>query len=223
MAQTTLIGPDSHTKPPATRDENAESGWSFKRVVDAINTMFAEVYASFATIDARLSTGIVILSGAAAPDDTVQATLSTTLTGNNNDLVFTAVPPGEDGNAITVAYVDPAANDAALSVTVLGNAVTFHLATGSGGAITSTGDDLKTALLASAAASLLVTATDKAANDGSGVVTALAATPLASGADGSGQGVAGTGSLYSDTDAGDLYVNAGDADALAWKLVTRAA
>jgi hypothetical protein len=44
MSQTTLIPPDSHTKPPATTLENKEQGWSFKRIVDSINTMFTELY-----------------------------------------------------------------------------------------------------------------------------------------------------------------------------------
>jgi hypothetical protein len=56
MAQVTLVPPDSHTKAPTTRDENAESGWSFKRVVDAINTMFTELYAAVAANLADLST-----------------------------------------------------------------------------------------------------------------------------------------------------------------------
>lgn len=44
MAQTTLIPPDSHTKLPTTRDENAEEGNSYKRTVDYINTMMTELY-----------------------------------------------------------------------------------------------------------------------------------------------------------------------------------
>ncbi|MFA5951492.1 MAG: hypothetical protein WC807_14530 [Hyphomicrobium sp.] len=44
MAQTTLIPPDSHTKLPTTRDENAEEGNSFKRTVDAINAMLDDLY-----------------------------------------------------------------------------------------------------------------------------------------------------------------------------------
>lgn len=44
MAQTTLQAPDSHTKLPTTRDETAEDGWSFKRIVDAIGEMFTELY-----------------------------------------------------------------------------------------------------------------------------------------------------------------------------------
>lgn len=49
MTQTTLVPPDSHTKLPTTRDENAEAGWSFKRVVDAINEMFTELYGNETT------------------------------------------------------------------------------------------------------------------------------------------------------------------------------
>src|ERR1051326_6281132 len=112
----------------------------------------------------------------AALSVTVHAYLKTALTGSNNDLVFTAVDEGDSGDAITIAFVDPAANSAAESVSVVGKAITFHLATGSGGAITSTGDTLKATLLASTSASALVTAVDAAGNDGSGAVTALAAT-----------------------------------------------
>ena len=49
MTQTTLIPPDSHTKSPTTRDENAEAGWSFKRIVDYINAMFTELYGNETT------------------------------------------------------------------------------------------------------------------------------------------------------------------------------
>lgn len=52
MAQTTLIPPDSHTKLPTTRDENAEEGNSYKRTVDAINTMMTEIYALVSGISA---------------------------------------------------------------------------------------------------------------------------------------------------------------------------
>lgn len=48
MAQITLQGPDASHLPPNTADETPEKGWSFKRIVDAINTMFTEVYAGVA-------------------------------------------------------------------------------------------------------------------------------------------------------------------------------
>lgn len=118
----------------------------------------------------------------AAAQDTA-ATYSTNLTGANNDLTYTSVPLGVSGNTTTIAYVDPSGNNQALSVVVTTQAIVVNLATGSGGAITSTAAQIKTAIEASAAASLLVTVALKTGNDGTGVVIALAATNLASGAD----------------------------------------
>src|ERR1051326_5801712 len=149
----------------------------------------------------------------AALSVTVHAYLKTALTGSNNDLVFTAVDEGDSGDAITIAFVDPAANSAAESVSVVGKAITFHLATGSGGGITSTGDTLKATLLASTSASALVTAVDAAGNDGSGAVTALAATNLAGHAivvhlatDSAGT-ITSTGAQIVDAIAGDPITN----------------
>lgn len=109
------------------------------------------------------------------------ATLSTDLTGDNNDVVFTAVTGGGVGNTISVEYIDPAGNNKALDVDVDGRAIKVYLATGVAGAITTTGDLLKAAIAAHPVASTLVTCADKAANDGSGVVTAMSATHLAGG------------------------------------------
>lgn len=112
-----------------------------------------------------------------------QATLTTALTGSNNDLKYTSVGRGVGQNAVTITYVDPPGNNAALGVSVTGNAITVNLATDGSSAITSTADDVAAAILASAPASALVSAEDAPGNDGTGVVTALAATPLAGGAD----------------------------------------
>lgn len=60
------------------------------------------------------------------------ATLTTALTGTNNDLVYTAVTGGTAGNDITVAYVDPGTASAALSVSTSGSAITVNLATNAG-------------------------------------------------------------------------------------------
>jgi hypothetical protein len=49
MTQTTLVPPDSHTKLPTTRDENAESGESYKRTIDKINAMFTGLFAAAGT------------------------------------------------------------------------------------------------------------------------------------------------------------------------------
>lgn len=111
----------------------------------------------------------------------VAATLSTNLTGSNNDLIYTARDFGTAGNSTTVAYADPGGNNAALSVSVSSAAITVNLATGSGGAITSTAAQVKAAIEASAAASALVSVALKTSNDGTGVVTALSATNLAGG------------------------------------------
>ena len=109
------------------------------------------------------------------------ASLTTALTGANNDLVFTALVAGDDGNLITIAYVDPAGNDQVLGVVVTGTDIVVNLATGGAGAITSTANDIIGKIYATAAASALVDVTRAAANTGAGVVTALAQTPLAGG------------------------------------------
>jgi hypothetical protein len=110
------------------------------------------------------------------------ATLTTALTGANNDLVFTAAVTGLAGREITITYTDPGAPGAAESVSVSGKRITFNLSTDGSSVITSTGDSIKATLLASVEASALVTAADAGANDGSGVVTALAETALTGGA-----------------------------------------
>jgi|GEM_PF-2100604 len=112
-----------------------------------------------------------------------RATLTTVLTGNNNDLTFTADKPGAGGNAITIAYVNPAAANKPLAVTVVGTAISVQLATDGASAIVSTADQVKDAINNSFAARSLVYAVRAAGNDGSGVVEAMAATQLAGGSD----------------------------------------
>lgn len=68
----------------------------------------------------------------AAPVNAVASTLTTSLTGANNDMVFTAKRKGAYGNGITVAYVNPGTPSAALSVAVVGKAINVNLATGAG-------------------------------------------------------------------------------------------
>jgi hypothetical protein len=117
----------------------------------------------------------------AAVDNAVAASYTTALAGSNNDLIFTAQTPGTGGNSITIRYVDPSANDQVLSVGVVGNAITVNLATGGGGAITTTANDIIAEIEESVAASALVSVTQAGAL-GSGVVTALAVQNLANGA-----------------------------------------
>jgi hypothetical protein len=108
------------------------------------------------------------------------ATLTTALTGTNNDLTYTARAGGTAGNSVTIAYVVAGLNTA-LSVTVAGSAITVNLATDGAGAATSTANQVRTAVLASAAAMTLLGAVTVAEGDGTGVVTALAATALTGG------------------------------------------
>lgn len=176
--------------------------------------------------DAVDALGALHTSGDGVPADAVQASKDINPVGDDNGLTFTAVAYGAVGNAITIAYTDPGANDALLSVGVNYNAITVSLATGVAGAITSTAAEVLAAIEASEAASALVTVAimtgdSGTADDGSGVVTAIAATHLASGA-GSGIGVI-TGGLYSDFTNGKAYVNGGTAAAPVWKLITSAA
>lgn len=113
----------------------------------------------------------------------VKASATTVMGGTNNDLVFTAKSAGAAGNNITITLIDPAGASKPLLVSVGGTAITVYLATSGGSAITTTATQLKAAIEANNTASNLVTVANAAANDGSGVVTALALTNLSGGSD----------------------------------------
>lgn len=139
-----------------------------------------------------------------ADDNTAQlgqATLTTALTGSNNDVVFTANEFGFEGEEITIEYVDPGGASASLNVDVQGTGVKVNLATGTDSAITSTADLIKAAIAANAAAAALVSTADASGDDGSGVVTAMAETALALGGPpiGSIVEIDTDGSLWVDT------------------------
>lgn len=108
------------------------------------------------------------------------ATLTIDMTNATSDLTYTAVDYGVAGNSITVTHTDPSGNNQALAVTVVGTAIDISLATGAGGAITSTAALVKAAVNSHAEASLLVTCEDEGA--GTGIVNAEAETALAGGA-----------------------------------------
>jgi len=111
--------------------------------------------------------------------DVFLGTAATLTVGN---IVYTARDAGTDGNSITVTVVDPAGNNAALSIGVVGNDITVNLATDGASAPTSTGTQVLAALQASAAAMLLV----EVAGTGtmSTVQAAAAQASLAGGANG---------------------------------------
>jgi hypothetical protein len=117
------------------------------------------------------------------PPTNVAATITIDMTAATSDLTYTAVDTGYAGNDITVTHADPSANNAPLSISVTGTAITISLATGVAGAITSTAALVKAAVNAHAEASLLVLCEDEGV--GSGVVNAVAVTSLAGGTDAS--------------------------------------
>jgi hypothetical protein len=102
--------------------------------------------------------------------------LITALTGTNNDLAFIARDPAN--TSITVALVDPGGVTATLSVSVVGNAISVSLGRAAS-AINSTAAQVAAAIAAHSAAKELVVVQNAPGNDGTGIVTALAATPLA--------------------------------------------
>ncbi|MGZ4953586.1 MAG: phage tail sheath subtilisin-like domain-containing protein [Methylobacter sp.] len=109
-----------------------------------------------------------------APNSAAAATASllTGVVASNNAITYTAVTAGKAGNDITVHHKDPKANSQALSVSVVGTAITVNLATSIAGGITSTAAQIVAAITASAPASLLVTAANTSTSSGAGVVGA---------------------------------------------------
>lgn len=65
MAQTTLEGPTDPRHGPATNDETPERGWSFKRIIAAINANFDELYTLVSGITAP---ELAFLDGVTAGD-----------------------------------------------------------------------------------------------------------------------------------------------------------
>lgn len=104
-----------------------------------------------------------------------------TAQGSNKDLTFTAQRrAGQSSALIRIRYV-VAGNNTPLSVAVSGNDITVNLATGAGGAATSTALEILGAINVDPAAAALVFAAVKATQNGSGVPAAMAYTALAAG------------------------------------------
>lgn len=115
--------------------------------------------------------------------DMVKASKVTGVVGDKNAILWTAVQPGDAGEAIKVAIVDPSANGQSLTVSVSGGVVTASVATDGSGTITSTAALVITAVNAHYDASKLVVCANSSTSDGSGVVAAVAPAALAGGAD----------------------------------------
>lgn len=116
----------------------------------------------------------------------IAAFLNTGVVGNNNAITWTAKAPGIAGNSIRVQLLDPVANNALLGVDVAdnGNDIIVRLATGAGGAITSTAQQVIDAVQANGEADRLVTPTHTLTSTGVGIVVAVPITALATGAGG---------------------------------------
>jgi len=134
--------------------------------------------------DPDISTITTVLDGTGNNGKILAASvLTTALTGTNNDLVFTAKTQGIAGDAISVEYVDPGGTTADLSVVLTDKKITINLARAAD-AITTIASDIITAVGALAGADDLVAVTNSGADDGTGVVTAMAEAYLAGGSDG---------------------------------------
>lgn len=110
------------------------------------------------------------------------ASLTTALTGTNNDLTFTSDAKADTGNSVRITYTNPNVASAALAVTVSGSDITVSLGnTATAGTISSTAAQVRDAVNGHAAASALVDAANAPGNDGTGVVTAMPLTALTGG------------------------------------------
>jgi autotransporter-associated beta strand protein len=105
-----------------------------------------------------------------AADHTSLAAFTTGLTGPNNDLTFTAIAPGADGEAISIQYLDAITPGTPFGISVTGNAIQVTLAIDSGNFITTTAANIKAAIEGNAAAAALVSVAFAPGNDGSGLI-----------------------------------------------------
>lgn len=137
-----------------------------------------------------------------APD--IKATMTTESLVANSNLAYTAKLEGALGNSISVRYVDPAGNNKSLSVTVSSYAITVNLATDSGGLITSTATQIKSAIQAKAEANALVTVAFADGEDGTGVVEAMGVTLLTGGVNAQPKGYYSGGTTTTFTAVGNL-------------------
>jgi len=173
-----------------------------KNLAAAYHTIDADDVANGMALAAPRPERLIIHVKNAAQE--TKATLTTALTGNNNDLKYTSKLNGALGNAITVEYVDPDGVNAELAVSVDGTAITVSLATGATKAITTTASDIATAIAAHAEANALVAVANAGSDTGVGTVTEMAATAL-TGGKGANRLTVKAG-VYSRAALGDLVV-----------------
>lgn len=133
-----------------------------------------------------------------------RASLTTSQTGANNDIVLTARDRGSIGNAIS--YEQVGGTSKSLGVTVTGKDIVVQLQTNGSGTVTCTTNEVRAAILANDAAMfLLVSCLNAPGDNGTGTPAVLAHTHLSGGVDSSWQGrmVAGTHLAVVTYDAND--------------------
>ncbi len=143
-------------------------------------------YTAPATPDEALSISVVgtAIEVSLATTPMTVAAMTTTLTGDNNDISYEAVEAGAAGNAISITYTDPGQINQSLSAAVVDTAITISLATDGTGAITTTAADIIALRAATPAMAALVVASNATGDDGTGVVTAMTTRSLSGGSDG---------------------------------------
>lgn len=145
----------------------------------------------------------------AAPVNAVAATLTTNLTGANNDLVYTAKTKGAAGENIKIKYTDPDDETEACVATLSGSGTATDpyvidvTLKHDGTNITATAANVKAAVEANVDATKLVAIANASDNDASGTVTEMDATALDNGVDGTvakkGRMVQKSGVIYFTT------------------------
>lgn len=119
---------------------------------------------------------VIGLVGSALTDETPASVVIGT---GNGALKFTAVPEqGVAGEQISVTCVKPSGNNAALSVSVTGKAITISLATDGSSVATSTASQVLAAVNGNTAAANLVTVTLGTGSNGSSLYAVHASTNL---------------------------------------------
>lgn len=107
-----------------------------------------------------------------------KASLTTALTGTNNDLVYTAAVGGPGGNSIRVQYIDPGGVSATLSIALAGYDILVSLGRAAS-AINTTASQV--AAIVAANAGRLVSTANAGSDTGAGLVTAMTITNLTGG------------------------------------------
>lgn len=103
MAQLTLVGPNADHLPPNTADETPEKGWSFRRIVAAINANFTEIY----TLNAEVGATVVDFGAyPGAPDTSVDVTGQTNIAAGSTVQAWLEATATSD-HSIDEHRVDP--------------------------------------------------------------------------------------------------------------------